>query len=365
MSSFTHLRDLIDLAKEPSSERRRDLLRSVTSLFLERPADYTEEERQHFSEILGTVARSMETEVRMELARRLATIAEAPRELVIQLAHDDEVSVAAPILENSAALTQEDLLDIIERCGNAHRAVVATRPDVDETISDALVDHGNDEVVGVLMGNKAACISPKTIEKVAVRATGNEDLQAPLISREDLPADVMHEMYWAVSEKLRARILERSAELDPEVVDKVLVQMERKVLKGSKSNERERSQAEEFIDRKIATRELSEALLVELVRTNRLEELACGFAHLVKVDAATAERILHDPSGEALAIACKAMRFDRSTFSTLALLAPSEKRRGLESTRELLDLYEQMPPDVALRAMRFWRVRCQSTQAAA
>jgi len=365
MSNFTHLRDLIDLAKEPSSDRRRELLRSVTNLFLERPADYSEEERRHFSEILGTVARSMETEVRMELARRLATIAEAPRELVVQLAHDDEVSVAAPILENSSALTQEDLLDIIERCGNAHRAVVATRPDVDETISDALVDHGNDKVVGVLMGNKEACISPKTIEKVAFRATDNEDLQAPLIGREDLPADVMHEMYWAVSGKLRTRILERSAELDPEVVDKVLVQMELKVLKTKGGDKGKRSKAQEFIDRKAATRELSEALLVDLVRANRLEELACGFAHLVKVDAATAERILHDPSGEALAIACKATRFDRSTFSTLALLAPSEKRRGLDSTRELLDLYEQMPPDVALRAMRFWRVRCQSIQAAA
>lgn len=365
MSSFTHLRDLIDLAQEPSSDRRRELLRNVTDLFLENPADYTPMEREHFSEILGGVARTMATEVREELARRLASIAEAPRDLVIQLAHDEEVCVATPILETSTVLSQEDLLEIVERCGNGHRAVVATRADIDERLSEALVDHGDDQVVSALISNNQACIAPATIEKVAVRATSSEILQAPLIGRDDLPADVMHEMYWAVSGKLRTCILERSAELDPEIVDKVLVQMERKLLKDNRVHEKKRSQAQEFIDRKAATRELSETLLVDLVRTDKLEELACGFAHLVKIDAATARRILHDPGGEALAIACKATRFDKSTFSTLALLAQPDKKRGLNATRELLDLYEQIPQDVALRTMRFWRVRSQGTKMAA
>ncbi len=365
MSDFTHLRNLIDLAKEPSSDRRRELLRKVTDLFLENPTRYNTTEQEHFSEILGAVARTMETEVRMELSRRLATIAEAPRDLVLQLAHDEEVSVAAPILEKSTVLTQGDLLEIVERCGNRHRAVVAIRPDLDERISEALVDHGDDQVVGVLVNNCNASIAPNTLEKVAARAANNETLQGPLVGRADLPPDVMHEMYWAVSDKLRSRILERSAQLDPEVVDKVLVQLERKFLKGNGLRETERSQAQKFIDRKAATRELSETLLINLVRTNKLEELVCGFAHLIKIDGVTARRILLDPSGEALAIACKATRFDRSTFSTLALLAPPREKRNLNATRELLDLYEQMPQDVALRAMRFWRVRCQATKVAA
>jgi uncharacterized protein (DUF2336 family) len=364
MTDLTHLRDLIDLAKEPSSDRRRELLRGVTDLFLEDPGSYTNLESTHFSDIMGTVARSLEAHVRADLSRRLATVAEAPRDLVTQLAND-EISVATPILESSLALTEEDLLDIIRQCSNAHRTAVAGRPDVNETISDALVDHGDDEVVKALIQNESAQIGQKTIAKVVDRAAKNEQLQEPLIDRQDLPPDVLHDMFWVVSTKLRSRILERSADLDPEIVDRVLAQTERKIMKDANRRTEERSRAQQFIDRKVELRELSETLLVNLIRAKRVPELICGFARLAKIDDETAERILRDPSGEGLAIACKATRLDRQTFSTLALLGAQKKKRTVEATRDLLDIYDQIPQDMAQRAMRFWRVRRDAESVAA
>ena len=364
MSGFTHLRDLIDLAQEPSSERRRDLLRNVTDLFLEQPADHNAVELDHFSNIMGNVAKSMEVDVRAELASRLATVAEAPRDLITQLAHDD-IEVAGPILEECSTLSEGDLLQIIQNRGDAHRAVVASRPDVNETLSDALVDHGDDTVVHALVSNTRARIGQSTFEKVADRSASNEMLQAPLLDRKDLPADVMHNLFWAVSGKLRASILEKSAELDPKIVDQILAQTERKLIKQATERDVERSRAQQFIDRKSALRELSESLLVDLVRAKKLEELICGFAKLAKIDEATAERILYDKTGEALAIACKATRFDRVTFSTLALLTRKNTPSDLSKTQELLALYETMPQDLALRAMRFWRVRKDALSEAA
>ncbi len=364
MTELTHLRDLIDLAKEPSSERRRELLRNVTDLFLEDPEVYSGQETEHFSNIMGTVARSLEASVRADLSRRLATVAEAPRDLVAQLAND-EISVAAPILESSLALTEDDLLEIISQCSNAHRSVVAGRPDVNETISEALVDHGDDTVVNVLINNAQAQIGETTIQKVVRRAASNETLQTSLVDRHDLPPDVLHDMFWVVSTKLRSRILERSAELDPEIVDRVLAQTERKIMKDANRRTEERSRAQQFIDRKAELRELSETLLVNLVRANRLDELICGFARLAKIDEETAERILKDPSGEGLAIACKATRLDRSTFSTLAVIGVRGKKRSVQEARELFDVYDQIPQDMAQRAMRFWRVRRETQSAAA
>ena len=184
MTNLRHLRDLIDLAKEPSSERRRELLRNVTDLFLEDPEIFSGPETEHFSNIMGTVARSLEANVRADLSRRLATVAEAPRDLVAQLAND-EISVATPILENSLALSEDDLLEIIKECSNAHRSAVAGRSDVNETISEALVDHGDDDVVNVLIKNNDARIGRTTIEKVVDRAASNETLQGSLVDRLD------------------------------------------------------------------------------------------------------------------------------------------------------------------------------------
>lgn len=364
MTSFTHLRDLIDLAKEPSSERRRELLRSVTDLFLEQPAKYSPEETAHFSDIMGHVARSMETQVRAELARRLATVAEAPRELVNQLAND-EIDVASPLLAESLALSEDDLLDIIRQQSDQHRVAVAGRSDVNETISEALVDHGGDIVVDALVRNRSATIGRDALAKVADRASSNEALQGLLLERPDLPADMLHDMFWVVSTKLRSRILQKSADLDPEIVDRALAQTERKLMKEAVPETEDRIRARQFIDRKVELRELSESFLVQLVRGNRIEELICGFARMAKIEEETAETILRDPGGEGLAIACKATRFDRATFSTLALLSANGQKRSVEETRELLELYDQVPQDVAMRAMRFWRVRKEAaTQAA-
>lgn len=364
MTSYNRLQELVDLAKEPSSEKRRDLLRNVTDIFLEAPDTYNAAERDHFSGIMGDVAREMEVHVRAELANRLSTIAEAPRDLVERLAQD-VIEVAAPILENSERLSEAALLEIIREKGNEHRALVAGRSDVSEKMSDALVEHGNDAVVTVLVQNECAEIGRAAMSNVVKRAEMNSKLQAPLLDREDLPPDLMHDMFWFVSTALRGRILELSAQMDPDIVDRVLAQTEHKVLKDMAADDELSNVAHKFINDKIALRELSESLLVHLARDGRTRELIIGFARLAKVDESTAGRILKDPTGEGLAIACRAARFERATFSTLALLAGDGVQRTAVDTARLLELYDQVPHDIALRTMRFWRVRKSATEVAA
>ncbi len=45
--------DLIELAKEPSSSRRRDLLRQVTSIFMARPDEINDTEMELYDSIMG------------------------------------------------------------------------------------------------------------------------------------------------------------------------------------------------------------------------------------------------------------------------------------------------------------------------
>jgi Uncharacterised protein conserved in bacteria (DUF2336) len=77
----------------------------------------------------------------------------------------------------------------------------------------------------------------------------------------------------------------------------------------------------------------------------------------------TAKRIIGDPSCEALAIVARACRFDRSTFSTIALLLGGSKTRSAAEATELVALYDQIPVEVAQRTLRFWKVRKQAEKA--
>ncbi|MEL7487512.1 MAG: DUF2336 domain-containing protein, partial [Pseudomonadota bacterium] len=153
------------MAKEDSSDKRRDLLRDITEVFMTAPDRYTSTEMQHFDVIMSKVTQSVETSLRREIAERLADVAEAPRGLIRQLAHD-EISVAEPVLKRSQALTEEDLVRIVRQRGQRHMKAITERSEVTERVSAELVERGDKDVLVSLAKNRGAKLSPDSMERM-------------------------------------------------------------------------------------------------------------------------------------------------------------------------------------------------------
>lgn len=356
-----YLQELIDLAKEPSSDKRRELLRRVTDLFLDTPRSLSEQEEADFSHVVGRLAYEMEIKVRKILAERLSTVATAPRELVNRLAND-EIEVARPILQNSPVFKDSDLVAIVRKHGEGHMAAIAQRKKVSAEVADTLVERGSDSVLAQLAANAGASLSRTAMETMVDRAQKNDALHEPLVTRRDMPPDLMNEMFWSVSAALRQYIIEQTANIDPGLVDEVLSQARGRVLDGYDHEERELAQAAKYVDREQQSGRLTENLLVKLLRLGQVPEFIVGFARLAEIDNRTARRIVFDPSGEALAIACKANKFARTSFSTLLMLNENSAVQSPSDVERLLKLYDQLPHDAAQRTMRFWRVRQQAAR---
>ena len=167
---------LVDLASEPSSDRRRELLREITNVFLDKPGSYNETENWYFGDILGKVAYEPETEMRRELAERFGDHESVPRELINRLTRN-EIEVARPVIGRSPLLSQGDLVDIAQIQSQDHLLAIARRNDIGEQVSTVLVDRGNDNVVKGLENNSAA-ISESSPKAVADRAEKSEMLKA-------------------------------------------------------------------------------------------------------------------------------------------------------------------------------------------
>ena len=82
----SRLHDLITLANEPSSEKRRELLRGVTDMFFTGDG-HSAVEMELFDDVLSQLAGDMEEAVKAELAQRLGEAPTAPRGLSRALAH--------------------------------------------------------------------------------------------------------------------------------------------------------------------------------------------------------------------------------------------------------------------------------------
>ena len=107
----SRLPDLIALAEEGSSEKRRALLRELTEHFFGSPAR-TATEDTLYGAVLAKLADDMELAVRAELSTRFANTPDAPHALIRRLAND-EAAVAGAVLAHSPVLTDEDLLGVV------------------------------------------------------------------------------------------------------------------------------------------------------------------------------------------------------------------------------------------------------------
>ncbi|HEY5337458.1 MAG TPA: DUF2336 domain-containing protein, partial [Rhizomicrobium sp.] len=98
-----------------------------------------------------------------------------------------------------------------------------------------------------------------------------------------------------------------------------------------------------------------EAALIAAARGKPHGEFTDAFARLFGIERTTADNILHDHSGRALAVACKGAHLGRATFSALAVL--TETGSALSAARERLSSFDAIPQTGAERLLDYWRTR--------
>ena len=167
--SNARLLRLVNLANEASSDKRRELIEEVADLFIDDSGVMSSREAGLADEILTKVAHDVEMKVRTGLAERFASSASAPPTLLRMLAND-EIEVAAPILEESRALNETDLIGVVRSKGQAHMMVVTRREEIPEAVSDVLVERGDDSVLVNLVRNVGAQISRGGMQTLVARS---------------------------------------------------------------------------------------------------------------------------------------------------------------------------------------------------
>lgn len=363
--SQSRLQDLIALAQETSSTKRRELLREVTDLFFGQPAGpATAAESELFDSVLTQLSSEMEEAVRAELAHRFADASVAPKRLIFTLANDT-IDVAEPVLSRSTALSESDLLEVVKTKGQDHLRAVSQRPEVSEAVSDVIVDRGDDHTLGVLLRNEGAKLSREASEAAVERATANPDLHEAVVERPNLPPDLLNEMYFVVEARLRQRILEENARLDPVLLEEALMAGRKLMAAKDGALPPDYDQAEAYITELRDAGELTPRVLARFLRSGGMTHFLVALAQLADIDFHTAKRIVEKKELDGLAVVCRAADLDRALFLTYAIVLLGQGAEAMGKAQEYGRLYADLPKETALRTLRFWRMRRQSTDLAA
>jgi uncharacterized protein (DUF2336 family) len=147
---------------------RDQLFRNMAQLYSYVSDRCDDEQVAQYDEVLCQLAELVEVEARTHVAKLLAPLDRAPGNVVNKLANDT-IEVAAPLLEFSNVLSDDDLIDIIGHQSEEHRVAIAGRTNVPERVGEAIVAHGHTSSVVRLVRNTNAEFDKATLENLVQR----------------------------------------------------------------------------------------------------------------------------------------------------------------------------------------------------
>jgi uncharacterized protein (DUF2336 family) len=206
------------LAADPDERVRALLARRLAGLIpMLEPAE-REQLAQHANSTLARLVEDEAVRVRAAIADVVKNMPEAPRELILRLAHDTAVNVSEPVIRLSPQLTDADLLALLSDAPTAATAtMVARRAGLSETLSDAIAASADDTAITALLQNPSAAIREQTLDSLIARAAAHVEWHEPLVRRPHLSARAARALADIVADNL-LEVLSRRADLPPAVL---------------------------------------------------------------------------------------------------------------------------------------------------
>lgn len=204
------------LAADTDETVRADLAGKIARLAPGLTANEQDRLRRATHEALDLLARDQIAKVRAIVAETLKDVANAPPDVIRRLARDAEIAVAAPVLQYSPVLTDDDLLEVIGSSPiPGALAAISRRSVVNMRVADAIASSEDVDAIAVLLGNGSAQIREETLDRLADRAADIEAWHQPFVNRPHLPAKAAGKLARFVAANLLQALAERK-DLDPE-----------------------------------------------------------------------------------------------------------------------------------------------------
>jgi uncharacterized protein (DUF2336 family) len=340
---------LKQLAREPSPERRRELVLGIANAFFAAP-QRSASEINLFDEIMDKVLAEVEPLARRELAERLAELTEAPQRTLVRLA-GDVIEVAEPLLTRSTALRDEHLEPIARTQSQDHLMAIAQRKTLSERLTDILVERGNDEVAGTVTGNEGAHFSEAGFEWLAARASANEAILNRLVMRSDLPERIANELLPVLAGSIAEKIEATNAET--KVSARKLIDDARSLLADRLRAAVSRARPLAVLNEQVGRGNLTVAeAVVELADADELVDLAAFVAMRLGVHSDTVVRNLFLGGEQTLMLICRAAALDLDAFSAILRMRNRRRRGSAVEPARLMKDYLRIPRPIAENVMR-------------
>lgn len=314
--------DVAKLLKEPTPESRAEAAGKIAAVHA-RP-DLTPKERQLAESIFRVMIRDADARVRAALAEQLKINPLVPHDVALALARDVE-QVAVPMLHYSLVLTDDDLVELVRTRPAAFQMAIAQREHVSEALSDAIADHGTEEVVGTLVKNPGANVTEKVGAKIIDLFSGCEIVMDGLAQRPSLPVHLAERLVTLVSENIRLQLAENHGILDALSETVIKLGRERAALDLLPPSATA-PETETFVQALFIKGRVTPSMFARMLFSGRLLAVECALAKLCGIPRANAQALIHDSGPLGLRSVVRASGLPDGLHEVLRVALPIARR---------------------------------------
>jgi uncharacterized protein (DUF2336 family) len=347
---------LDEIVKNGDPKRRAEAARRITELFLEGAANLRPAHVDLFDGVLVGLVPHTEISARSDLAERLSLLANAPRALVGQLAREDEISIAGPLLRRSSVIDEPALIEIARIKGQGHLLAMSERSALSPNLTDVIVRRGDREVVRRAAGNSGALFSTAGYSSLIKRSGQDGVLTLTVGQRDDLSGPQLKELLAGSIDIVRRRLFDvvkpaRQADIKRAIgeISGVTEEVE---------SRRDFAPAQRKILALHEAGELNEAALLGFAKTYKYEESVAALSALSGVKIATLDRLITGDRYDPILIVGKVVGLEWATVRALILLRMGPHRVAAPADIESARVnFGRLMPSTAERVVSFWQTR--------
>jgi uncharacterized protein (DUF2336 family) len=214
-------------------------------------------------------------------------------------------------------------------------------------------------VIKALLENSNAHISKATMEYLVDQSKRVNSYQNPLLTRPDLDPQLARRMYMWVSAALRKYMTEHF-DIDPAELDESLDNTVSEITAGPPdADEGGPDKAKELAQRLADAGQVTPEFMIRVLRQGEIPLFEAMFAIHSGLRPKLLQRIMFEPGGEALAVACKAINMPKNDFASIFMLTRKARaRENVISPADLtrvLALYDRVREDSAKAMLGRWQ----------
>ncbi|MCK1397903.1 DUF2336 domain-containing protein [Bradyrhizobium sp. 40] len=347
---------LDDIVKRGDPRRRGEIAHAISQLFFQDAENLRPDVIDLFDNLLIDLVPHAELASRVDLAERFSRLNNAPRHLVSQLARENEIAVAGPVLRHSPVLDDAALVEIARLKGQGHLLAMSERPTLSAVVTDVLVERGDRDVVRRAAGNSGAVFSPGSYSELIKRAAQDGVLTLRIGQRSDLSGENLKQLLDGTLDVIRRRLSSVVNPVRQVEIKRAMAAIEEATLPPGPR--RDFSGAQRTVLALHRGGHLGESALLGFAKAHKYEEAIASLSAMSGVRLSVLDRLITGDRYDPILVLGRVLNLGWPTVRALILMWYGPNRTPADADLEQARAnFTRLMPTTAERVVNFWRNR--------